>query len=209
MILYDDGGGVRILVACEESQVVCKAFRERGHEAYSCDIIECSGGHPEWHIRDDVLSHLEDGWDMMIAHPPCTYLTVTANRSFINNPDRWKKRLDAMLFVHTLLNAPIRKICLENPVSVISTHIRKPDQIIQPWMFGHEAQKTTCLWLKNLPALEPTDIVGKGEFVVFKSSGKKMPKWYADFPSTNRPDNAKLRSKTFRGIAEAMSLQWA
>jgi hypothetical protein len=197
---------MKILVACEESQTVCKAFRALGHEAYSCDILPCSGGHPEWHIQDDVLAHLGDGWDMMIAHPPCTDLAVSGARHFKEKiaDGRQQRALD---FVQNLMDAPIERICIENPVSVISSKIRKPDQIIQPWQFGHEAQKTTCLWTKNLPNLIPTKIVGKGEFVTFKS-GKRMPKWYAELPSTGKPLNAKARSKTFQGIADAMAQQW-
>lgn len=132
---------MKILVACEESQTVCKAFRAKGHEAYSCDILPCSGGHPEWHIQGDVTLLLKEKWDMMIAHPPCTYLTVTANRYFLNNPERWEKRLEAIKFVHLLMNADIPKIALENPVGVISTYIRKPDQYIEPFEFGHTDSK--------------------------------------------------------------------
>lgn len=196
---------MNVLVACEESQTVCKAFRDKGHNAYSCDVISCSGGYPEWHLQMDVRKILDQDiapWDLMVAHPPCTYLTVTANRSYINNPRRWALRLKAMLFVHRLLNTDIPKICLENPVGVISTHVRKPDQIIQPWMFGDSYQKRTCLWLKGLPKLTPTKIVAPGEFVTF-SDGVRMPKWFAEIPS-----NTKLRSKTFQGIADAMAAQW-
>lgn len=189
---------MKVLIACEESQTVCKAFRKLGHEAYSCDILPCSGGHPEWHIQGDVLQQLDKGWELMIAHPPCTHLAVSGAKHF------WKKekeQADALVFVKKLMNAPIPKIAVENPVSVISSKIRKPDQIIQPWQFGHEAQKTTCLWLKNLPKLIPTQIVPKGDFYI-SPSGKKLPKWYSD----NK--NAKIRSKTFEGIAEAMATQW-
>ena len=122
---------MRVLVGCEESQAVTIEFRKLGIEAYSCDLQECSGGHPEWHIKEDVLKIINDGWDMMLAFPPCTYLTTAANRVFLCNPERWKKRLDAMLFVWELYNAPIQKICIENPKGVISTHIRKPDQLKQ------------------------------------------------------------------------------
>lgn len=191
---------MRVLVACEESQRVCIAFRNKGHEAYSCDILECSGGHPEWHIQDDVLNHLDDGWDLMIAHPPCTYLTVTANRYFLNNPERWEKRLEAVKFVYKLMNADIPKIAIENPVGVISTHIRKPDQYIEPFQFGHTDSKKTGLWLKNLPLLKPTNIV-EPEYVTI--NGKRYSKTHAY--SWN---NSQLRSKTYQGIAEAMAEQW-
>lgn len=182
---------MRILIACEESQTVCKAFRAKGHEAYSCDIMPCSGGHPEWHIQDDVLKHLNNGWDMMIAHPPCTHLAVSGARWF---KDKQKEQAEALKFVRKLLDTPIEKITLENPVSIISSRIRKPDQIIQPWQFGHGETKATCLWLKNLPLLKPTNIVEGRENRIHR-----MP------PSEDR---ARLRSKTYEGIAQAMADQW-
>lgn len=197
---------MKILIACEESQAVCIAFRNKGHDAYSCDILPCSGGHPEWHIEDNVLNCLTDYWDMMIAHPPCTYLTCTANRSFVNNPKRWQQRLDAMLFVYKLLNAPINKIALENPVGVISTHIRPPEQYIQPYNFGHPDSKKTGLWLKNLPLLTGTNTVEP--VWITSPSGKRHSKTHWQNPSTNNPKNAILRSKTYKGIAEAMANQW-
>lgn len=192
---------MKILIACEESQTVCKAFRKLGHEAYSCDILPCSGGHPEWHIQGDVLEQLDKGWDMMIAHPPCTDIAVSGARHFKEKiaDGRQQRGLD---FVKKLLDAPIKYIALENPVSVISSKIRKPNQIIQPWQFGHEAQKTTCLWLKNLPQLKSTNIVGKGEFITF-ASGKKHPTWYSKLSGKSGE-----RSKTFQGIADAMANQW-
>lgn len=192
---------MKILIACEESQEVCKAFRELGHEAYSCDILECSGGHPEWHIKGDVLEQLNKGWDMMIAHPPCTHIAVSGARHFKEKIADGRQQ-QAIDFFMKLINAPIERICVENPVCIMSTKYRKPEQIIQPWMFGDEFQKTTCLWLKNLPKLEPTKIVGKGEFVTFKS-GKRMSKWFA-----TSFGNGKKRSKTFPGIAKAMAEQW-
>jgi hypothetical protein len=192
---------MRVLVACEESQVVCKAFRERGHEAYSCDIQPCSGGHPEWHIQDDVTYHLNEDWDLMIAHPPCTYLTVTANRVFKNNPERWKKRVEAMVFVKTLLDANVKKIALENPIGAISTYIRKPDQIIQPYQHGHTDSKATCLWLKNLPWLYATSRM-EPEWIT-DSNGQRYSKTH-----WSSPGNSKLRSKTYEGIANAMASQW-
>jgi hypothetical protein len=188
---------MKILVACEFSQIVTKAFREKGHEAFSCDI-EPTEGNPDWHIQDDVLQHLNDGWDMMIAHPPCTYLTVTANRSFLNNPNRWLKRYEAMIFVHTLFNCNIPKICIENPKGVISSYIRKPDQYIQPYEFGDPYQKYTGLWLKNLEQLLSTKIVKP---IIYKKNG------YIDHPWHYGTDT-KTRSKTFPGIAQAMAEQW-
>lgn len=195
---------MKVLVACEYSGTVRDAFIKRGHEAMSCDILETRQPGP--HHLGDVREILNQDWDMMIAFPPCTDLAVSGARHFAAKiaDGRQQRALD---FVKLLLEAPIPKICLENPVGIISTHIRKPDQIIQPWMFGHEAQKTTCLWLKNLPPLKATKIVGKGEFTVFKS-GKRHPKWYAEIPSTGKPENALKRGKTFQGIADAMAEQW-
>ena len=203
---------MKVLVACEESQVVTKEFRKLGHEAFSCDILECSGGHPEWHLQQDVFKAINQGWDMMIAFPPCTDLAVSGARHFE------RKRADgsqqrSVKFFMDLANAPIGKIALENPIGIMSTEWRKPDQIIQPWQFGDKAQKSTCLWLKGLPKLKHTNIVEKGEFFEFvskKGEKKRMPMWYykalqeAKTPAQRRT----LRSKTFKGIAEAMAKQW-
>jgi hypothetical protein len=209
---------MKILVACEESQAVTKELRKLGHEAFSCDLLPCSGGHPEWHYQQDVFEVIDKGWDMMIAHPPCTFLAVSGARWLYNkdgskNEERWKNQAEALDFVQRLMDAPIDKIAIENPISVISSNIRKPEQIIQPWMFGDKAQKSTCLWLKNLPLLEPTYIVEKGEFVEFiskKGVKKKQPKWYFDaLKNAKTPEERRtLRSKTFKGIAEAMAKQW-
>ena len=220
---------MKVLIACEESQAVCKAFREKGHEAYSCDIIECSGGHPEWHIRDDVTPLLngdcifttDDGvdryisgkWDMIIAHPPCTYLTVTGNRWF--NIERYGEkalqriadREEAAKFFMEIANADCDKIVIENPVGYMSTFWRKPDQIIQPYMFGDPYEKKTCLWLKGTEPLKPTDEVAPPERKKFES-GKTMPAWYAEAWHLPKDERAKLRSKTFPGIAAAMAEQW-
>lgn len=192
---------MKILVACEESQTVCKAFREKGHEAYSCDILPPSGGHPEWHIQGDVLEILDRGWDMMIAHPPCTDLAVSGAAWFKEKiaDGRQQRALD---FVQKLLDAPIERICLENPVSVISSKIRKPDQIIQPYEFGHSERKTTCLWLKGLPRLIPTSDLK--EETLSKPKSEQNPLHYLP-PSEDR---GKLRSKTYQGIADAMAEQW-
>ena len=209
---------MKVLVACEESQAVTKELRKLGHEAFSCDLLPCSGGHPEWHYQQDVFEVIDKGWDMMIAHPPCTFLAVSGARWLYNkdgskNEERWKNQAEALDFVQRLMDAPIDKIAIENPISVISSNIRKPDQIIQPFMFGDKAQKSTCLWLKNLPLLESTDIVEKGEFIEFiskKGVKKKQPKWYFDaLKNAKTPaERRTLRSKTFKGIAEAMAKQW-
>lgn len=184
---------MRVLVACEESQEVCKAFRAHGHEAYSCDIQECSGGHPEWHLQVDVLEILKMRWDLIIAHPPCTDLSVSGARWFAQKrADGRQQRSIDFFMKFTNLDCP--RVAIENPVCIMSTVWRKPDQIIQPWQFGHGETKATCLWLKGLPTLKPTNIVSGREQRVWK-----MP------PSLER---AKARSKTFPGIALAMAEQW-
>lgn len=211
---------MKVLVACEESQRVCVAFRKRGHEAYSCDIMDCSGGHPEWHIKDDVLNHLDEGWDLIIAHPPCTYLTIAGNRYFNVKKygekavERCKKREDALNFFMKIAKAPCNKIAIENPVGYVNTHYRKPDQIIQPYQFGHPVSKKTCLWLKGLPCLKPTKIV-KPEIIHSggKSGGYSGNSWHAvdengKIIPWDDPRTAIERSKTFEGIAEAMAEQW-
>ena len=190
---------MRVLVACEYSGTVRDAFKARGHDAWSCDLLPTDS--PGQHIQGDVLEVLNDEWDLVIAHPPCTHLAVSGARWF---KDKQKEQEEALEFFRKILEAPVDKICVENPVSIVSSRIRKPDQTIQPWMFGHEVSKKTCLWLKNLPLLTPTNIVGKGEFVTF-SSGKKMPSWYNLSPGEDR---WKIRSKTFEGIAKAMAEQW-
>jgi hypothetical protein len=203
---------MKVLIACEYSGAVRDAFIKQGHDAMSCDLLPTDVDGP--HYQGAVTDILNDGWDLMVAHPPCTYLAVSGNRWLYNkdgsrNEERWDNRREALDFVRLLMNAPIERIAVENPVSVISSEIRKPDQIIQPWQFGDEAQKTTCLWLKNLPKLKPTKIVGKGEFVTFKS-GKKHPAWYAEAfaKAKTKAERQKLRSKTFQGIASAMAEQW-
>ena len=204
---------MRVLVACEESQRVCIAFRGKGHEAYSCDIEPCSGGHPEWHIQDDVLKHLNENWDLIIAHPPCTYLTVTGNRWF--NVEKYgekavgreKQRKAAAEFFMQIANAKCERIAIENPIGYMSTHYRKPDQIIEPYQFGHPVSKKTCLWLKNLPVLKPTNIV-EPEYII-GADGKRYSKiHYETFYIHNVKERAKMRSKTFEGIAKAMAEQW-
>ena len=180
---------MRILVACEFSGVVRDAFRRQGHDAWSCDILPTEQGGP--HIHGDVREVLGAGWDLMVCHPPCTHLAVSGARWF---KDKRTEQAEALEFVRTLLSAPIPRIALENPISIISSRIRKPDQIIQPWQFGHGETKATCLWLKGLPPLQPTQIVEGREARVHR-----MP------PG---PDRWKERSRTFPGIAEAMASQW-
>lgn len=183
---------MRILVACEYSGRVREAFRKLGHDAWSCDLLPSDDNSP-YHIQGDVLEQLDKGWDMMIAHPPCTHLAVSGARYFKEKIADGRQQ-EALDFVQALLDAPIDKIALENPISVISTKIRKPEQIIQPWQYGHGETKATCLWLKNLPKLVPSNIVEGRENKVWR-----MP------PSENR---WKLRSTTYRGIADAMAEQW-
>ena len=203
----------RILIACEESQAVTIEFRKLGYEAFSCDLLECSGGYPEWHLKDDIFNVLKQHWDLMISFPPCTDLAVSGARHFE------RKKLDgsqdkSIKFFMDIINAPIEKIAVENPIGIMSGIYRKPDQIIQPWQFGDKAQKSTCLWLKNLPKLIPTNIVEKGEFFEFvskKGEKKRMPMWYYKaLQEAKTPEQRRtLRSKTFKGIAEAMANQWS
>ncbi len=180
---------MKVLVACEYSGRVRDAFIALGHEAVSCDLLPSESDGP--HHQGDVTEILHFGWDLMIAHPPCTHLAVSGSRWF---KDKVREQAEALVFVQTLLDAPIPRIALENPISVISTRIRKPDQIIQPWMFGHGETKATCLWLKNLPKLEPTDVVIGREARVHRMS-----------PGPNR---WKDRSRTYQGVANAMAQQW-
>ena len=225
---------MNVLIACEESQAVCKAFRARGHRAFSCDLYECSGGHPEWHINGDALAVIDgnckfttqDGkeheqrgqWDILIAHPPCTYLTVSGNRWF--NVERYgekaekriKDREDACQFFMQFVYADCDRIAIENPIGYMNTHYRKADQIIQPFMFGDPVRKGTCLWLKNLPVLEPTNIVEPNIISIGKTT-YSGPAYYAvdengKILAWNDPRTAKARSKTYPGIAEAMADQW-
>lgn len=192
---------MKVLVACEFSGIVRDAFAARGHNAISCDLLMPYNANPGMHYQGDVRDILNNGWDLMIAHPPCTHLAVSGARWF---KDKKEEQEEALEFVQTLLNAPIPRIALENPVSIISSRIRKPDQIVQPWMFGDPFTKTTCLWLKNLPKLKPTKIVDKGERHITKS-GKSLPKWYNLPPSEDR---GMKRSVTFEGFANAMAEQW-
>lgn len=193
---------MRVLVACEFSGTVRNAFRALGHDAWSCDLLPAADG-SSYHIQDDVLAHLADGWDVMIAHPPCTYLTSSGLHWNTRRPERAAQTEKALDFVRALLDAPIHRIALENPIGCISSRIRKPDQIIQPWQFGHPESKSTCLWLKNLLTLEHTDVLPlpeSGRWANQTASGQNKLG-----PS---PDRWKLRSITYQGIANAMAEQW-
>lgn len=216
---------MNILVACEESQIVASAFRAKGHNAFSCDVLDCSGGHPEYHIKSDVIPllngfcsfqtcsgdsfYISSRWDLIIAFPPCTYLTVTGNRWFNiarygdKAIERFKKREEAISFFKQIFFADCNKICIENPIGIMSKFCR-PSQYIQPYFFGDAFEKRTCLWLKNLSNLKPTNLVAPPPRSVF-ASGVTMPTWYAYMPSKDR---AKNRSKTFPGLAVAMANQW-
>ena len=213
---------MKVLVACEYSGIVRDAFIKKGHESISCDLLPSESNLGK-HYKGDVKDILDDGWDMMIAHPPCTYLAVSGARWFYHpedkhlpyeerrphplHPNRKQLQEEALDFIKLLMKAPIEKIAIENPVGVISTKIRKPEQIIQPYMFGHSESKKTCLWLKNLQPLQPTNIVEEEERVVY-ASGKSMPKWYADAYKLPPEERWKVRSATFPGIAKAMAEQW-
>jgi site-specific DNA-cytosine methylase len=181
---------MRVLIACEYSGRVRDAFRRHGHDAWSCDLLECESD-PRWHYQAPVETLLANDWDLMVAHPPCTHLAVSGSRHFHR---KQREQAEALDFVRLLMAAPIDRWCIENPVSIISSAITPPQQIIQPWQFGHGETKTTCLWLKNLPSLKPTQVVEGREAKVHK-----MP------PGPNR---WKDRSRTYQGIADAMGLQW-
>lgn len=185
---------MKILIACEESQAVTIEFRKLGHEAFSCDIVECSGGHPEWHIQDDVRNVLKKKWDMICSFPPCTDICVSGAKHFAEKraDGRQQRAID---FFMLFANHPCPKIAIENPIGIMSTIWRKPDQIVQPWQFGHGETKSTCLWLKGLPKLIPTNIVKGREQRVWKMGPSK--------------ERAALRSKTYPGIALAMATQWS
>lgn len=228
---------MKVLVACEESQAVCKAFRERGHEAYSCDVQECSGGVPEWHIKANVLplldghcqfqtadgtNHMiENSWDMIIAFPPCTHLAVSGARHF-EKKYADGRQLEGLWFFSQFLKIDCEKVAVENPVNIISgkyvgEHFRyqalkhglpiRPTQIIQPWQFGDPARKSTCLWLKGLPKLKPTNIV-EPELVFYTYANGKKTSFSADFCKGLGKDRGKTRSKTYPGVAVAMAEQW-
>ena len=202
---------INVLVACEESQEVCKAFRDRGHNAFSCDLQECSGGHPEWHIQDDVLKHL-DGWDLIIAHPPCTYMSgAGACRMYPKagqiDQERFAKAMEAKEFFMKILTADCQKICIENPRPLKCVELPPPSQSIQPYEYGEPWSKLTYLWLKGLPPLFPTEIVQ--DYKPYVSCGTSRNKGNKDKSGMSRRGGAqKVRSKTFPGIAKAMAEQW-
>ena len=226
---------MKVLVACEESQVVCKAFREKGHEAYSCDIIECSGGHPEWHIMEDVLPLLNgdcefqtlDGtkhkiagkWDMILAFPPCTYLTVTGNRWFDvirygkTAQERWLARCKAIVFFLLLIFADCEKIVVENPIGIMSSIYKKPEQIVHPYYFAEKQddenceRKSTCLWLKGVDPLK-YEIKYTPRIIAYKNGKGTDSAWHVNTMGLPPDERAKARSKTFPGIAKAMAEQW-
>jgi len=185
---------MRVLCACEESQAVTTAFRQLGVEAYSCDLFPCSGGHPEWHYEQDVLPILKENWDLIIAFPPCTHLAVSGAKHFAQKRKDGRQQQGIDFFMN-FVNCDCNRVVIENPIGIMSSIYRKPDQIIQPWMFGHGETKATCLWLKNVPKLVPTNIVTGREPRIHK-----MP------PSKDR---GKLRSKTYQGVADAMAEQWS
>ena len=216
---------MKVLVACEESQRVCVAFRKRGHEAYSCDIQEPSGGQPEWHILGDALRAIEGGrittmdgkmhdigrWDLLIAHPPCTYLTIAGNKWFKPEfaerfPNRKERRKEAVDFFMAIANADCDKIAIENPVGIMSSRWRKPDQYIEPYMFGDPEKKKTGLWLKGLPLLKPTNIVEP--VIIHCKSGANEPRWHMETMHLPKEERSRVRSQTFIGIANAMADQW-
>lgn len=202
---------MRVLVGCEASGVVRDAFRARGHDAWSCDLQYSRAGEP--HITGDLLAVLGDGWDLLIGHPPCTYLTVTGNKWMkpeyaARFPTRKQDREDGVAFFMALWNAPIARVALENPVGIMSRRFRPPDQIVQPYHFGDRATKTTCLWLRGLPPLLAMNVVaGRGERVVYKS-GKSSPQWYVAINKLSPLDRMNMRSQTWPGIANAMADQW-
>ena len=218
----------RLLVCCEESQRVCMAFRKRGWEAYSCDIEPCSGGHPEWHIQQDVLPLINGGcefdtvdsehhivkgeWDLLICHPPCTYLTLAGNKWFKPEfrdrfPDRIQQRQEAIEFFMKFANAKCKHIAIENPVGVMSSQWRRPNQYIEPYYFGDPEKKKTGLWLVGLPNLIPTNIVEP--VIIHCKSGANEPRWHMESMSLPEKERSRVRSQTFIGIANAMAEQWS
>ena len=198
---------MRILVACEESQEVTWRLRRLGHEAYSCDILPTSGHHPEWHIQADALEVIKLHWDMVLAFPPCTHLAVSGAKWFEEKKRDGRQQMGVGFFLAFTAIDHVPKVAIENPVGIMSTIYRKPDQIIQPWMFGDPHEKKTCLWLKGLPKLEPTNIVDPPPRIVY-ASGKTDPDWHTEARSMKGLERQVARSKTFPGIAEAMATQW-
>lgn len=204
---------MKVLCACEESQAVCAEFRKLGFEAYSCDILPTSGKNPEWHLQQDVIPLLKEHWDLIIGFPPCTYLTITGNRWFnverygAKAIERYQHRLEAINLFMAIASADCEHIAIENPIGIMSTEWRKPDQIIEPYYFGDPYEKKTCLWLKGLPKLEKTNVVEVPERVKLPN-GKTMARWYWEIGNMPIKMRGYLRSKTFPGIAKAMAQQW-
>lgn len=196
----------KVLVACEESQAVTVRLRALGVEAWSCDIEPCSGGYPEWHLQQDVVPLLSQHWDAIIAFPPCTHLAVSG-AGWFEQKKRDGRQKQGIDFFMLFANSSCSKVAIENPVGIMSSTWRKPDQIIQPFEFGDSFRKKTCLWLKGLPKLQPTNIVDPGEQVKMPS-GKMIPKWYNDAWGLSPKERARVRSQTFPGIADAMATQW-
>jgi hypothetical protein len=209
---------MKVLIACEESQTVTKEMRSLGVEAYSCDIEPCSGGHPEWHIQDDVINFLGKEWDLIIAFPPCTYLTIAGTRHFSLKTStkekieqRKKMREDAVNFFMEFVNVDCKRVAIENPVVYMNTVFRKPDQIIHPYYFGEPVQKRTCLWLKGLPKLILTEVLDKPKPIYINKNGRKKGQklnWCESISKADQKERAKLRSKTFECIAKAMATQY-
>jgi hypothetical protein len=197
---------MKVLLACEESQEVCKQFRLLGHEAYSNDILEASGGHPEWHLKGDVKNYLNDNWDLIIAFPPCTDL-ASSGAAWFEQKRKDGRQQASIDFFMLFANLTCSKVVIENPVGIMSRIYRKPDQIIQPYEYGDSYEKRTCLWLKGVDKLKPTNIV-KPEARQVYESGRTMPTWYADAWGKPKAERSKIRSKTFPGIAKAMAEQW-
>jgi len=207
---------MRALIACEESQAVTIELRKLGVEAFSCDIQPCSGGHPEWHYQQDVFEVIDLGWDLMIAFPPCTHLAVSG-AAWFDQKRKDGRQQEGIDFFMRFTQTKIKHWAIENPVGIMSKIYRKPDQVIQPYYFGDEYSKKTCLWLNNLPLLyhnqsvnlfdDNITHVGKGDMITF-NGGCKMPKWYADAWRLSKEERSKARSKTFPGIAKAMAVQW-
>lgn len=199
------GEEMRVIVGCEFSQIVTMAFRKKGHEAYSCDLLPTEGN-PQWHFQEDILKVLEsEKFDLGIFHPPCTYLANSGVQHLHKDKSRWQLMYSARDFFLQLLNAPIKKVCVENPVPHKYARLPEYNQIIQPYQYGHTVSKKTCLWLKGLPPLKPTKIVDKGERYIGKDGKPNGSKWYQLSPSKDR---WKYRSRTFQGIAEALAEQW-
>lgn len=204
---------MRVLIACEESQTICKAFRAKGHEAFSCDIKPCSGGHPEWHIQDDVLKHLNESWDLIIAHPPCTYLTTAGAPNLPKHPERIEKGFEAAEFFKKFLDAPCKHIAIENPVPMSVFKLPPYSQIVYPYQFGDASCKKICLWLKGLPPLKSTNDIGKESVEMYywidKKTGKRRSgsKWYNNCGKGDK--RSQRRSKTFKGFADAVVEQWS